>query len=1010
MFLDPEPKRQKHNMSASPFLPPPIPADAQADQRWRIKRKPLQEKTQSQNNQQRPSNDPEKPTIRLVTHSPSPSAHHRSSTSASDSELDDIQTAKEIKVQRYDRAPPSLSHSEVVQEASAAETGLPGSIASSQGQCVSDLSTSANEAQKLHLPPSITLLPKASTHVVPKTAWHRRSASSGNYSNSSTLKEGDSIFAQSSRSDRLSQGTTLRGTPTPTEQEHRERIEAEEVVARQGPAHALQTLQEASPERPTIRAVPPSIKSLTSEDKPGSGPSESSLARPQSEPSPSDSEQAPAIPRKSSRRRSSASSLPAPLTIRKASSPPAPREQRSQESIAQSEATFPEPSSPIVVLYDSDSTRPRSRRQHLHFSPSVESIQSRLQYPSVIRPQTNHSLGASNSWASLRPSSSTDTLPPLQIPKKRLRHKPASLSLGSSSAFTSSSRMASEEFDTLPYPRNHYSSHLSTIASESDRQSRSTSRQLSHFSLGSGVLTGDDSSSIPFSGTWPRRRRESAPVDSMASDSSRPAAGSSEVEPGDMTLGIYREESAKPQPLFKPRSESVPGEERRYNGPLPPIPPIPKSRDSDENFDTVSELQSPALRPKRSGYSLRQRSNSTPSRSNSHSRHLSQISYIESERGSHGSSIFPTWAKHFYGGTAALLSGSKTSVSTQSTPRPQQRQQHERNDSQWTERSITSRLGTGYSEIESASPTSSHFLPSIFRPRTRPRANTEGHGGSSRTRRSKRSRPSGEDDSRPDSLAIFNNPLPESRNGETLPSGQPKFGTLKDSPDSRPPLPRKYSKQKQWGQMEYPRPMTKDRLSEFAIQDPHLAPTKRSSHRLSAWRAPSFVESLDTLVRSRGNRQVLLFALGFVCPLLWMLAAVLPLPKKPISAGDLEKSLAGSEEDVQAAMMKHEAGDAERRYREEHRWAKARWWRCLNRIMSVIGVLVIGAVVSCANLECCLRPNADDVTDCTCCCCDTMIAHIPSFAMDSVTIYIFDLAFWRCICGHDTHVLRCSCV
>lgn len=803
---------------------------------------------------------------------------------------------------------------------------------------MSDNSTPANDVPTLGLPPSITLLPKYSDHAVPKPAWHRRSRSSGNDSSYSTLKETDhSIFAYNTRSDRLSQGTTLRGTPTPTEHELRERIEAEESE-RQGPVHALQTLQETSPERTTIRAVPPSVKSSLSGDNLGSGPSDSSLARPQTPRSLSDAEGAPDNPRKISRRRSSTSFLPA-ATL-------APREQRSQASLAQSEVSFAAPSSPIFVIYGSDSTRPRSRSQTLHFTPSVESIQSRLQYPTVIHPQTGHSLAPSSSWASLRPTSSNDTLPPLQIPKKRQRRKPPALSLGSSSGSASRSKMAYQEFDTLPWPRNNYSSHLSTIQSESDRQSRSLSQHLSHFSLGSGVLTGDDSSSIPMS---TRGRRESAPVDSVASDAS-PALPETSIEEGagDVILDSFREESAKPEPLFKPRSDSAPGEGRTYDGPLPPIPPIPKSRDSDENFDTVSELQSPALRPKRSGYSLRQRSNSTPSRSGSHSRHLSQISYVDSERGSHGSSLFPTWAKHFYGGTAALITGSKASLSTNSTQRPQQRQQHVRNDSQWTQGSITSRLGTGYNELDNESPTSSQFLPSIFRPRTRPRANTERprSRSTSRFRRSKRSRPSADDEIRPDSLAIFTMPLPESRDGGSLPSGQSKFGELKDSPDTgRRPLPRKYSKQKQWDGMEYPRPMTKDRLSDFAIQDPHLGPSKRTSFRLSTWRAPSFVESLDTLVRSRCNRQILLFALGFVCPLLWMLAAFLPLPRRPISAEDFEK-LTGSEEDVQTVMMKHEAGDAERRYREERQWLKARWWRSLNRIMSVIGVLVIIAVVS----------------------------------------------------------------
>ncbi|KAK0943146.1 hypothetical protein LTR29_005319 [Friedmanniomyces endolithicus] len=514
--------------------------------------------------------------------------------------------------------------------------------------------------------------------------------------------------------------------------------------------------------------------------------------------------------------------------------------------------------------------------------------------------------------------------------------------------------MASQDYDTLPYPRHQHNSYLSTIASESDQQSRSTSRQLSHFSLGSGVLTGDDASSIPLSGTWPRGRQESELVESSASDASPAVSGgNSQHEPGDMTLGIFRDESAKPQPLFKPRSPSAPGEGRRYDGPLPPIPPIPKSRDSDENWDTVSELQTPSLRPKRSGYSLRQRSNSTPSRSNSHSRQISQISTEESERWSHASSLFPTWAKHFYGGTAALLSSSKVSLGTQNTPRPT-RIQHGRTGSQWTERSVASRLGTGYSEIETGSPTSSRFLPSIFRPRTRVRADTDGGRRSSNLRRSKRRRPSADTDGRPDSLAIFNDPLPESRNGATLASGQPKWGKLKEgSPEEsleHRRLPRSYSKQKHYDQMQFPRPMTKDRLSDFALeQHPHLTPSKRHSLRISAWRPPSFVESLDTLIHSRCNRQILLFALGFIFPLLWMLGAALPLPRKPSGARDAEKQVGGgSEEDVQMAMMKHEAGDAEKRWREEKEWLKARWWRTLNRIMSLVGLLVIGAVIALA--------------------------------------------------------------
>ncbi|KAK0876774.1 hypothetical protein LTR87_009340 [Friedmanniomyces endolithicus] len=920
MFLDPEPNKRQKAISPSPFLPPPMPSEGLDDQRWRVKRKPLHERTKSQNNEQGLDANPGKPTIRLVRHSPTPSTHQRSSVS-SDVDYDDIKLAKRISLKRYNsgRARARLSQpAGVVPEASAAEQGYDvqsqdvrlGSVSQST------LSSSNDEAQTLQtlqLPPSVILVPQSTTHAVPKTAWHRRSGSSGNYSTASTLRDGEhSLPGNSRRSERLSQGTTLRGTPTPYELERPKSIEEEEGSG-QGPAHALQTLQDPSPERTTIRAVPPSVTSITTtDDHLGSGPSETSLASPQAGPPPTASDDLPTIPPKSSRRPSSTDSIPATLSIRKTSSPPTPHAPTLQD--ARSDSVLPEPSSPVLVVYDSDSSRPRSRSQPLRYTSSLESIQSRLQQPTAHRQDNKHNLANSTSWSSLRPDSSTDTLESLQVLKKRSKHRPTSLSLGSSSAFTSGSRMASQDYDTLPYPRHQHNSYLSTIASESDQQSRSTSRQLSHFSLGSGVLTGDDASSIPLSGTWPRGRQESELVESSASDASPAVSGgNSQHEPGDMTLGIFRDESAKPQPLFKPRSPSAPGEGRRYDGPLPPIPPIPKSRNSDENWDTVSELQTPSLRPKRSGYSLRQRSNSTPSRSNSHSRQISQISTEESERWSHASSLFPTWAKHFYGGTAALLSSSKVSLGTHNTPRPT-RIQHGRTGSQWTERSVASRLGTGYSEIETGSPTNG----------------------------------------RPDSLAIFNDPLPESRNGAILPSGQPKWGKLKEGSPEEPlehrRLPRSYSKQKHYDQMQFPRPMTKDRLSDFALeQHPHLTPSKRHSLRISTWRPPSFVESLDTLIHSRCNRQILLFALGFVCPLLWMLGAALPLPRKPLGATDAEKQVGvGSEEDVQMAMMKHEAGDAEKRWREEKEWLKAQWWRTLNRVMSLVGLLVIGAVIALA--------------------------------------------------------------
>lgn len=960
MFLDPEPKRgSKQGMSApSGFFSSQRPIESPRDHRTTIRRKPqpLAERTQSQINQQNPWTNPANPTVRLVrtppaqAHDPASDAEDPDDYDRDHDDEDEIAAIKSRLHRGHQVLPISDAH---VKPASVSHAGLPGFSSKS----VSDSPAAPNEAPPDRHSDTTSLFDAtpahadAATHAAPGSEWHRRHGSTGNHSTSSTLRtaEDSGVFGlRGEKGDtRLSEVTTLRDTPTPTEQDLRQRLETDDSAAGRASIHTLETLQEASPERSTLRAV----EASSSPSEESGSVDEQSQADFSSSPnvqifsSPSTTVVSPAIPGRTSSWRAYLDSSPQSVLYRPRSLSQSPTRlnEANRESVATFEGSDPLPSSPNYVAYSPESSRPRSRSSPLHHTYSAESIDSRIQYPSFVRPETSQSIASTTSWSSPRPSSPDDTLAPLYVPKKRLRHKAgiASLNAAANASFASGSDMADEDIDTLPYPREPFTSHLSTIASEG---SRATSQQLSHFSLGSGVLTGDDSSSIPLSGTWPRRRRESAPVSSFASDA--PAPSSSEEDAGDMTLGVFREESAKPQPLFQPRSGAAPGERRYDSRNLPPLPPMPRSRDGDEHADTVGDLHTPQLREKRSGYSLRRRSNSTPSRG--HSKHMSRS---ESERWSQASSLFPTWAKNFYGQGAALMSASKISLSAPpATPqRGRNNGGHSRNDSQWTERSITSRLGTGYSELESASPTSSHFLPSIFRPRTRRDKNLD---ASSRSRKSKRGRPSRDSSSRPDSLQIFSDPLPQNAQAadpNTLPSGHPKYGSLKDGseqPNHRP-LPRKYSKQKHWNEMSFPRPMTKDRLSDFHI-DPHLAPTNRTS-RISLWRAPSFVESLDTLLKSRSNRQILLFALGFLCPLLWMLGAVLPIPRKPVSAEDFQKACdvaGGSEEDIQTAMMKHEAGDAEKRWREEKAWMKGRWWRGVNRVMSVVGVLVIAAIVS----------------------------------------------------------------
>jgi hypothetical protein len=67
-----------------------------------------------------------------------------------------------------------------------------------------------------------------------------------------------------------------------------------------------------------------------------------------------------------------------------------------------------------------------------------------------------------------------------------------------------------------------------------------------------------------------------------------------------------------------------------------------------------------------------------------------------------------------------------------------------------------------------------------------------------------------------------------------------------------------------------------------------------------------------------------------------MIASFLPLPLNP----ELSKEATPSQADLEAALAERVGPVDTQSYK------KAYWWRNLNRIMSVIGVLLIGAIVS----------------------------------------------------------------
>lgn len=857
---------------------------------------------------------------------------------------------------------------------------------------------------------TLTLVANDSGHELPKLAVDQWTISDRDYS--PTLNESE-VGSRKISARFSSQGTSSTGTRrtiTPVfDDDNNSNIEGDGVerdidddiiiTTTSGRGTPLPTLEEASAERlTTVREVPLSDSSSTDELH-----SDTSSRHPGSTPQ--------LVPRKSLKRAHSTGSLrrlPSIYNLREVSTSPAPRDQDRQEpnwNAISSDPSSPsyhsyhpdlassprgngaaaihsyhstesisEAGSPNFRSYGSDSSLHHSSPSGPHFinnAVSIESIHSRLHQ---ARTDIVHELNPSSSWTSLV-DEDYDTLPPLHIPKKRAKHTSAPLS--SPSQYTSAplfdhSSFAGvgpsyvgqdmEEIDTLPYPKRPFSSHLSTIASESDRHSRSASRhmshlsRLSHFSLGSGVLTGDEESFVAASPTIAQRRRRSLPSDSFISN-----AASSAFEDDVPDLTTYREASAVPQPLFRAGQATMLQTTKKYHGPLPPLPPIPTSP-SNEDIDTLSALPSPSLKQQKSSRSLKhQRSNPTPS----HSRHPSQVSTVDTVRHSAGSSIFPTWAKQYYTGNVALPSKLSLSSLRPTASRPHG---HARTQSAWTDRSITSRLGTGYSDVEPASPVSSHFLPSIFRPKSwhKTARKLQKSNQSVKSGRSLKSRFSGRTGtmhSRPDSMIITPNPLShhptdENNNSSTdvLPSGQPKYGKLKGGETPSPRLPRKYSKQKLWDTMEFPRPMTKDRMSSITSfsrpipseqqQPPHLGPaTRASQQKLPRFKAPSFVESLDTLIKSRCNRQILLFVLGFLIPVAWWVGAVLPLPKQPtvVVESDDEK---GPHDDV---MMRHEVTsteDSERRCGEERTYAKARWWRRLNRVMSIVGVGVVAAIVS----------------------------------------------------------------
>ncbi|KAL8710507.1 MAG: hypothetical protein Q9220_004940 [cf. Caloplaca sp. 1 TL-2023] len=117
---------------------------------------------------------------------------------------------------------------------------------------------------------------------------------------------------------------------------------------------------------------------------------------------------------------------------------------------------------------------------------------------------------------------------------------------------------------------------------------------------------------------------------------------------------------------------------------------------------------------------------------------------------------------------------------------------------------------------------------------------------------------------------------------------------------------------------------------------PHLLQDRRNiGQRRSVFRAPSLDHHVEGPF-GRRNVQVLLFTVGFVFPLAWFAASILPLPQRPIDTTKDAATKASLTHDLEKTLGMV----------DEARYENARWWRNLNRLMCLVGFLVVAAIVS----------------------------------------------------------------
>ena len=126
-------------------------------------------------------------------------------------------------------------------------------------------------------------------------------------------------------------------------------------------------------------------------------------------------------------------------------------------------------------------------------------------------------------------------------------------------------------------------------------------------------------------------------------------------------------------------------------------------------------------------------------------------------------------------------------------------------------------------------------------------------------------------------------------------------------------------------------------------------------NRHSRYSNPSdmlFDDSSPSSDKPLRNWHVICLMLGFICPLAWFVGSFLPLPARPDSFTEIEKghwrraSMYGNPTEREAMHVLRQLRQEKRlRGGEELHWQNVRWWRNLNRWMSVVGGIVLILVI-----------------------------------------------------------------